>query len=428
MSYVLILLESSAGSRIPDFSHFDQRSSIWTVKLAVEGVILHVLQLLRFQQALQWEEHSLAFFQDHIQTSRLELVATAGGLMCFETDKSNQLIVCNPISKIWRLLQIPCRTIGERQASDHHPKYMNVITSSLFDFSPAEDREHGSTFRKRTTIVGLMVDPVTGNHYKIVVASLQDNYNSSCTASTVVYDSMTSSWKTGAKAPEGGEFSDGDAIFCNGSLYCLVKTETYNGELFKYDVKRDRWSALSLDMSVVRCKLIEHCGRVILAQRNSYYSHESAFKFFQLCDASSLRGCRSRSRSYSCNNSEPGGMGGGLEQDLSMKSLEETDLIESLNLDAVSVSKVLGHLTYEGRVCLLGQKNFLYVLKPPYEDGLRKKRTLVTIIDLSTGSCDVLRELIVASTSWGPGSHSSPGKHRMGSVFHLFSASVIAQV
>jgi hypothetical protein len=352
-----------------------------------------------------WEEHSLRFFQDCIQSDRLELVASAGGLMCFEIDQPNHLVVCNPISKQWKFLKVP--------VADHPSDPCRSETLTCGSHLVDEDHQHTSPFRKRTTIVGLVVDPVTGNNYSIVVAYLQKS-----TSSTVVYDSLTGLWKRGGKAPQGGEFLDGDATICKGSLYCLVKTESFNGEIFKYDVRNGRWSSLPLDMSIMRCRLIEHCGRVLLVERTSYCSQASAFRFYQLRD-NSQRDSQLRTKNPVSNSTDG---------DLAKQSLYEIDLIEGSRLDALTISKVLEHLTDTGRVCVLGQKSYLYVLKPPYEDGLRKQRTLVTIIDLSTGSCDVLPEMIVASTAYDTDGAAASEKQRTENVFHLFSASCTVQV
>lgn len=197
-----------------------------------------------------WLSFSLSFLQNAGQSGPLYLTASSGGLMCFETEDRRNFIICNPITRRWRHLQLP-DAAGESVRT----------TSSCLD----SDYRH--------TLTGLIVDQPSGN-YKLITASL-----AKCAERrTLVYDSAERSWTRGAEVPDGKRFVNPGALTCNGNLYCLVKNprgleeRTCIWRVVKYEVGYDTWCEAPVvtgwpGNSSTELELVEHQGEVLLVAR-----------------------------------------------------------------------------------------------------------------------------------------------------------------
>lgn len=227
-----------------------------------------------------WLTYSLSFLHDACENGPLYLTASSGGLMCFDTQDRRNIIVCNPITRQWRLLQLP-DTAGQ----------LIRTTCSCHD----TDYRH--------TLTGLLVDLETG-HYKLLVASL-----AKCAEKrTLVYDSTQRSWTRGAQVPDGKRFVNPGALTCNGNLYCLVKNprafeeRTCIWRVLKYDVECDSWCEAPVvtgwpSNSSTELELVEHQGQVLLVARvlNRRWLPNNTFyrvwynSFFKVCESSEGR-------------------------------------------------------------------------------------------------------------------------------------------
>ncbi|KAL3677330.1 hypothetical protein R1sor_027278 [Riccia sorocarpa] len=296
-----------------------------------------------------WEDHSLTFLRDKIESKHLDIVATDGGLLCFETENFGQLVVCNPVTKRWKVLQVPCRP-GEKFYMPPPSVHM-----SLRSKRPLGDRR---------MMVGLVVNQGTG-HYKLVVAALHEGAN----RTTLVYESMTGRWRRGAEVPDGKKFSDDDVISCNGRLYCLVKNPKDSRQfsvwrLLNYDVELDKWSDLPLpaETLVSFIKLVEHCGSVhlLVEERDSAWRNPRLllYNIENASTSSSMRLTR---------------------KDIPKKFTSKLS------------DQALRPTFFESNA--LGQGNLIYVMESDTEAG--SVVTILTVLDFSANSFCDLPELII---------------------------------
>lgn len=203
-----------------------------------------------------WLSYSLSFLENASQKGPLHLTASSGGLMCFETDDRQNIIVCNPITRRWRHVQLPKAT-GSGSAGDP---------------CCCQDCQDGD-FRR--TVTGIIVDQQTGS-YKLIIASLVKCPESE--RRTMIYNSTTCSWSTGAKVPQGKRFVNPSGFTCGGNLYCIVKISRYLEErtciwkVLKYEVEKDMWCEAPvatgwLVYSFTELELVEHQEQVLLVGR-----------------------------------------------------------------------------------------------------------------------------------------------------------------
>ncbi|CAM6081793.1 unnamed protein product [Calypogeia fissa] len=224
-----------------------------------------------------WLTYSLSFLHDVCDSRPLYLTASSGGLMCFETEDRRNLIVCNPITRRWRLLELP-----------------DATGQSIRTTSSCQDTDY------RHTLTGLIVDSESGD-YKLIVASL-----AKCAEErTLVYDSAKLSWTRKAQIPEGKRFVNPAALTCNGNLYCLVKNplgleeRTCIWRVLKYEVESDSWCEAPVvtgwpGNSSTELELVEHQGQVLLVARvlNRRWLPNNTFyrvwynTFFKVCESS----------------------------------------------------------------------------------------------------------------------------------------------
>ncbi|KAG6543684.1 hypothetical protein Mapa_014868 [Marchantia paleacea] len=342
----------------------------------MKSVLTHFLnwKLTLFNSvACVWEDYSLSFFRDQIEAKFLDVVATDGGLLCFETEVFGQLVVCNPITKRWRVVQVPCR-----------PGEEFYMPSPTVHMSMRSQRPLGD----RRMMVGLIVDQVTG-HYKVIVAALHEGAN----RATLVYDSLTRSWKKGAQVPEGKKFSDDDVISCNGRVYCLIKNpkgaqQEAVWRLLNYNVELDIWSELCLpaETLVSFIKLVEHCGSVhlLVEERDSSWRNPRLL-LYDIENASTSSSMR-----------------------LTRKDIPR-------KFTTKFSDQALRPTFFESNA--LGQGNLIYVMESDTDAG--SVVTVLTVLNFSANTFCDLPELIIKRVM-----AATELRHQ----FHLFTASLTARV
>ncbi|OAE28055.1 hypothetical protein AXG93_488s1170 [Marchantia polymorpha subsp. ruderalis] len=186
------------------------------------------------------------------ETSRLELIASDGGVLCFSTRDFGHFLVCNPVTK-----QSMCLTL-ENISSE--------ITSAARDdtqlCSVHGEQRHWTDRLGRQTLGGLLVDPDTG-HYKLLIATLQKG----APLRTKIYNSQSKRWTQVHDFPSGSmDFTSTrrlsidtrsrtcnmrrGCIVWNDSLYTLVQYMDVFWDLLKFDVQKEKWSVVPLRRKV----------------------------------------------------------------------------------------------------------------------------------------------------------------------------------
>ncbi|KAL3692390.1 hypothetical protein R1sor_006041 [Riccia sorocarpa] len=223
-----------------------------------------------------WQPMSFSFLET--PSSFLSLLVSAGGLLCFKTGIAGELIVCNPITKQSRRIQVPCRIrhdaitqiAGESEVviyeSAHSSRNLKVYHLSTGSF----DKE---------VVVGMVMDHDSsyGSGYKLVVAGVTLSDNSS-ERTTLVYDSITNSWKKGGEVPRGVRFwRSGKPVSSRGYLYCITYNEQVWRErmdqerpwsVLRYDLEHEKWSEVKIPRrNSILHQLVEHQGRILVVQR-----------------------------------------------------------------------------------------------------------------------------------------------------------------
>ncbi|KAL2608693.1 hypothetical protein R1flu_027266 [Riccia fluitans] len=197
-----------------------------------------------------WEKHKLAFTSEPV-----DFIAADQGLICFRTSterlpslglhwhgrpvQTDTLFVYNPLTRRSKMLRVP----GKPEV---------------------EDEDHQSIM-----LVGLIVDPDTGN-YKLVVGFIDEEMEED-KKKTLVYDSQSSTWTSKSVCPvwpvEREDEDDhywkrwvpGVSVHCKGNLYWLVDENNSNDTfgvrfrfLVKYDVSEDTWTVDEPDLPYER--------------------------------------------------------------------------------------------------------------------------------------------------------------------------------
>ncbi|KAJ7527282.1 hypothetical protein O6H91_16G046500 [Diphasiastrum complanatum] len=170
------------------------------------------------ESSRKWHRLALSFLPCKVT----DAIATAAGLLCFGTEDPAILIVCNPLTKNWKVLP-PMRCEGSRG------------------------------------VIGLMVDRKM-NTYSIIAAR---HFSHEYDMKTEVYDSRQNNWKvTGDLPPK--TLLRRDTVYWNGVLY-LLTAEPFT--LLAYDFAKGTWSKVpaSLPGSLTFSSLIVSHNVLFLA-------------------------------------------------------------------------------------------------------------------------------------------------------------------
>ncbi|KAL2649716.1 hypothetical protein R1flu_017844 [Riccia fluitans] len=240
----------------------------------------------------RWVDISLSFLNLDPEMGNWEMAASGGGLLCLASISCSRFVVCNPVTKKWRLLEVPC----------HGDKPFMSLPPSDNDYHP-RPLEH--------LLVGLTVSQDSG-HYKLVVAEIDESSNHM----TSVYDSKTGAWVEGAKTPvlPNSCFSRKPGVSRNGALYWISDDDSWCcPRLFKYDVENDSWTDLLLTTYGWDVRILEHRNELILVTEDGQACvlHESGQKMYLTPKTlpKSLRGKQQRQPDDGVQNSSYLGAG-----------------------------------------------------------------------------------------------------------------------
>ncbi|BFI30209.1 hypothetical protein MPTK2_3g09990 [Marchantia polymorpha subsp. ruderalis] len=231
-----------------------------------------------------WEEQSLDYVK--FPSHSLSLLDSAGGLLCFKTSATGELIVCNPISMECQYLRLP-QGFSVEAITDPLPNLLKPVVTLEGGKEAIEAFQR--SFGKEV-VVGL----VTERHkqwYKLVVAGIRSEESTAAAAAaaaeraTLVYDSFTERWSTGAEVPKGARFwESGKTVNVDGSLYCLTFTAglasgtcglDWPWSIVRYNSDADVWSEIRLGRrGSILPQLVEHRGRILVVQRNGKSQNE----------------------------------------------------------------------------------------------------------------------------------------------------------
>ncbi|KAL2632341.1 hypothetical protein R1flu_017027 [Riccia fluitans] len=201
-----------------------------------------------------WQEQSLAFLSLDILTNGMSLIATAGGLLCFHTYVPANLVICNPLTRRFKQLEMP------------QPAAVEAPVPQLYTIDKIQ--------------VAMRADTASGNYEVLVAATAQcDGNGGSLRGRVVGYDSASSSWKQFADVPRDILFWLGGSVFCSGSFYCLAALILVPGDgalwewmLMKYDIDRDCWSVFPVIGAHVwqdHARIVEYQGSILLVTKAS---------------------------------------------------------------------------------------------------------------------------------------------------------------
>ncbi|KAL2635242.1 hypothetical protein R1flu_006721 [Riccia fluitans] len=131
----------------------------------------------------------------------------------------------------------------------------------------------------KEVVVGMVMEHGSsyGSGYKIVVAGVTLSDNSS-ERTTLVYDSISNSWKKGGEVPRGVRFwRSGKPVSSKGYLYCITYNEQVWRErmdqewpwsVLRYDLEHEKWSEVKIPRrNSILHQLVEHQGRILVVQR-----------------------------------------------------------------------------------------------------------------------------------------------------------------
>ncbi|KAG6557962.1 hypothetical protein Mapa_000141 [Marchantia paleacea] len=221
-----------------------------------------------------WQEQPLTFLEVDLLTSGLCLIATAGGLLCFSTYVPEKLVICNPLTRRFKEIQMPDPAVGE----------------SPFPYLYTIDRIQ----------VAMGANMATGN-YELLVAVVSECDGSGGDAANVgilrgrllVYDSGSESWKKRADVPRDILFWLGGSVYCSGAFFCLAALllvpedgALWEWMLMKYDLEKDCWSvipAIGAHVWMDHARIVEHRGSVLLITKSS--SNISIYKLDESCSS-----------------------------------------------------------------------------------------------------------------------------------------------
>ncbi|BBN05069.1 hypothetical protein MPTK1_3g10000 [Marchantia polymorpha subsp. ruderalis] len=233
-----------------------------------------------------WEQQSLQFLE--VPLASLALLVSAGGLLCFKNKDSGDFVVCNPITKKSRVVQLPAGfDHGAIKPPQAGREWIVPAPVMLPEVRSREDELVAEFYRTfgREGIVGLLTEKYERS-YKLIVAGLRDGDSEK--RPTLIYDSLTGSWTRGSEVPTGVRFwESGKPLYFNGALYCLTWSKGLAPgscalrrpwSIVKYHVKKDCWSEYNLNMcSTLIPQLVEHRERGYVVQKRTVHLQSVMF-------------------------------------------------------------------------------------------------------------------------------------------------------
>ncbi|CAM6098900.1 unnamed protein product [Calypogeia fissa] len=246
-------------------------------------------------------------------TSRwLRLVAAGGGLLCFTSSSYFwTFIVCNPLTKKWRRLQMPFSNNTQQQQTQQQQQHdrdrfsvdINCMPPPPWAVKLWNSKNRVMDWQAKLDeelAVCLIVDSDqqqqggqqggrdSSNSYKLVVAGLYEGSQ----RTTLVYHSKTTAWKKIADVPamqsKDSRFCS-RAITCNGHMFCLTGEfqDRYAilrrpTRLLKCNMQTETWSEVALPTELgFPNDLVEHGGKILLLTHDRYNIGNS-LSFYEL--------------------------------------------------------------------------------------------------------------------------------------------------
>ncbi|KAG6551302.1 hypothetical protein Mapa_007088 [Marchantia paleacea] len=167
----------------------------------------------------------------------LQVVASGGGILCMRSSVRRELVLWNPLTRRVRHLMIPQIELGEHDIIIEGMSVLNV---------------NGSCYR-----VGLVYNS-SENCYRLIVAIVSKG----APGLTLVYNSVTNSWKRTQAVPSGYSFFL-NSLSSDTGFHCAMHFD--HDMLLKYDIHQETWSATRMPVSTSTPKsLISIRGEVML--------------------------------------------------------------------------------------------------------------------------------------------------------------------
>ena len=148
----------------------------------------------------KWGTLSLSFLRTNQYV--LEVVSVSHGLICFRYAISGSLMICNPITKMWKVLYYK------------HP---------------------------RKSPISMVYEPFSKSFKILITGSESDSFSTD----TVLYDSITDRWKKAANLPFKTELKS-EAPYCDGTFYFTTSEPIH---ILAYNISTDIW----LDIPAPTC-------------------------------------------------------------------------------------------------------------------------------------------------------------------------------
>ncbi|BBN04441.1 hypothetical protein MPTK1_3g04640 [Marchantia polymorpha subsp. ruderalis] len=184
----------------------------------------------------------------------LQVLASGGGILCMRSSVRRELVLWNPLTRRVRHVKIPEIEPGEHDIIIEGMSVLNV---------------DGSCYR-----VGLVFNS-SENRYRLIVAIVSKG----APGLTLVYDSVSSSWKRTQAVPAGYSFFL-NSLSSETGFHCAVHSD--HDMLLKYEVHQETWSATRMPVSTSTPKsLISIRGEVMLLTELQRL-HGTAEKFYAL--------------------------------------------------------------------------------------------------------------------------------------------------
>ncbi|KAG6541531.1 hypothetical protein Mapa_017053 [Marchantia paleacea] len=202
---------------------------------------------------------------------KMSLLASGGGFLLLRAD-DGALIVCNPLTKVWRELpplDPPPAFTNSRLLLNAREPYQGICIcpppgSTFSFFDPVDPGSQSPIFST------IFADPLSMSYCILIAGYKRDERASGVLGST--YDSMTriyqfstNTWTTGGMLPR-KEFYGTGGVFCNGFFYSVVRIMWRRPTIIVYDWHKRAWSDLEIDLpsSILPPHLVEHHGDLLI--------------------------------------------------------------------------------------------------------------------------------------------------------------------
>ncbi|CAM6105734.1 unnamed protein product [Calypogeia fissa] len=224
------------------------------VYFPLEGDFLHQPLIVYNACKNGWDRHDMSFLHDGGAVGSYSLVAAQRGLLCFSDPKWTSFVMCNPLSKQWRVLQPPSSVLPHIPGMQVAGCPGNYILVGL-----VVDEEDGSY---KLVLAGLIPKMVSCRRRVLNLSHSQQERQS---RTTFVYDSRCRSWSAAPALPmpppqlDFGVWSNEcprRSVTSEGKLYWSIVERNEDDipvrEIVRFDTHRGEWSNVALEEHNVR--------------------------------------------------------------------------------------------------------------------------------------------------------------------------------